>query len=335
MGATAGIRGVYGIPFSACTVDDAAFDDAQTLAPGTSWSWGGQPMRLDGPQGLFLLEEGAEQRRLRRGAARWLGRPEPPPSQELDPILAESVELTDGVRVFRMAVLPEARLAVFAEGLPPPGEELWVLRCPPPAPASAAPPQGRPVASFLAGTRIATPDGMHAAEDLCVGDPVLTRDGGAQPLSHVGRQVLSGAELYLWPGLRPIRIGAGALGPSAPIRDVWLAPDHRVLVGGPEVASLFGEENVLVRVGDLVDHVTVRPDHGLRQAHYVHLGLPRPEILIAEGLGCESLPPDQLLQGEDHTARGAALALGAGARRCLQLGEAALLAHGLARAAGL
>ena len=323
MRVSAGIRGVFGIPWSACLVDETPFEDPSALIPGTAWRWAGQPVRLDGPQGLFLLEESAEQRRLRAGVARWHGRDDPMPPQELDPVLSASVELTDGTRVFRMALLPEAQLAVFAEGLPPPGLELWVLRCPDPAPRRTAPPAT--AASFLVTTAIATPDGPRPAGSLRAGDLVLTEDDGVQPLTHVGHQPLSGAELFLWPGLRPVRVCSGALGPGTPMADLWLPPAHRVVASGPIVSALFGEAEVLVRIGDLVDHRSIRPDHTLRQAAYVHLGLLRHQILIAEGVGCESLAPDV----PDGQPRAGAESLH---RRVLDLGEAALLSHGLARA---
>jgi hypothetical protein len=318
MRVTAGICGVYGIPWSACLADDGPFEDTTALSPGAAWRWTGQPVRLDGPQGIFLLEEGAEQRRLRAGVARWHGRADPPPQDE-GSVLGGTVELTDGARVFRMAVLPEAQLVVFAEGLPPPGLELWVLRCPSPVPSRKAEPVA--TASFLAATAIATPDGPRPAESLLAGDLVLTADDGPQRLTHVTRQFLSGAELFLWPGLRPVRVCAGALGAGMPRSDLRLAPDHRVVVSGPAVSMLFGEAEVLVRIGDLVDHRTIRPDHGLRQAEYIHLGLHRHQVLVAEGTGCESLQPDP-----DAAADTSPLD-----RRVLDLGEAALLSHGLAR----
>jgi len=319
MRVSAGIRGVYGIPWSACLTDDAPLEDMSVLTPGASWRWEGQPVRLDGPQGIFLLEECAEQRRLRAGVARWHGRADPPPPQEVDPILDGTIELTDGTRVFRMALMPEAQLAVFAEGLPPPGLELWVLRCPAPAPLRATPPAG--AASFLAATAIATPDGPRPADSLREGDLVLTMDEGPQPLTHVARQALSGAELFLWPGLRPVQVRAGALGPGTPRADLWLSPDHRVVVSAPAVAMLFAESDVLVRIGDLVDYRSIRPDHGLRHADYVHLALRRQQILIAEGTGCESLMPEPVGGGNTAPID----------RRLLDLGEAALLSHGLAR----
>ena len=65
---------------------------------------------------------------------------------------------------------------------------------------------------YLAGTRILTPTGEVAVEDLRIGDTVVTRWQGIQPIKWIGRQ--SFAERFL-KGNRdriPVRIKAGALG---------------------------------------------------------------------------------------------------------------------------
>ena len=86
------------------------------------------------------------------------------------------------------------------------------------------------VTCFARGTRIETPRGAVAVEDLRPGDLVLTRDRGAQPLRWVGSSRVDGGTLASTPRLRPIRIRAGALGRHAPAQDLLVSPQHRILV---------------------------------------------------------------------------------------------------------
>ncbi|MCO8146901.1 Hint domain-containing protein [Rhodovulum tesquicola] len=86
---------------------------------------------------------------------------------------------------------------------------------------------------FAAGTRIATPAGEVAIEELRVGDAVLTCDNGVQPIVWIGRRRLTSPDLDRAPNLRPIRLAATLLGTDDPL---VLSPQHGVLLrtGGEE-----------------------------------------------------------------------------------------------------
>lgn len=336
MQGTAGLRGVYGLAWSGCMVDGFALDAPDLLVPGAVLTLGGRPLRFDGPAETLLLDEPAETRRLRAHAARWMGRrADAAADADADPVRRGCLDLTDGLRRYPVAVLPDAQLLVFSDGLPPSGAELTVLRGEPSAGPSAETLPG--IICFTPGTLIDTPAGPIAVERLRPGDLVETRDDGPQTLIWTGHRALTGAELYLLPALRPIRVRHGAAGPDVPARDLLVSPAHRLLVSGPVVEDLFACAEVLVRARDLVDGASVRPDHALRAVSYVHLMFARHQIVTANGLACESLHaadapgllPDQRAEvarffpdPDRH---------GPPARRCLSLGEAALLSHGLAR----
>ena len=148
---------------------------------------------------------------------------------------------------------------------------------------------------FLRGTRIDTPDGPRAIQDLAEGDLVTTLDHGPQPIRWIGssRVAAQGA-------LAPIRIAAGHLGNDRPL---WVSPNHRLLLRGLQAELLFGEDEVLVPAKFLLDdaRVTRRPQ---TEVEYFHLLLDRHEILLAEGAPAESL----------HLGQQSLLALGAEAR---------------------
>lgn len=142
---------------------------------------------------------------------------------------------------------------------------------------------------FARGTRIETPRGPVAIEDLCAGDLVLTRDHGAQPLRWIGSSRVDAATLAATPRLRPIRIRAGALGQGAPAQDLLVSPQHRVLVRSKVAQRMFGTAEVLVAAKQLVllDGIDVAED--LPGVEYFHLLFDRHEVVISNGAQTESL----------------------------------------------
>ena len=102
---------------------------------------------------------------------------------------------------------------------------------------------------FLRGTRIATPAGEKPIEDLKIGDRVTTADGGVADLKWIGVRRFRG-QFFRWPeGLRPIRIKRGALGRGVPRRDLFVSPNHALLIDGVLVeAHLLTNDVSIVRV---------------------------------------------------------------------------------------
>ena len=145
------------------------------------------------------------------------------------------------------------------------------------------------VTCFARGTRIETPRGPVAVEDLRAGDLVLTRDRGAQPLRWVGSSRVDGGTLASTPRLRPIRIRAGALRQHAPAQDLLVSPQHRILVRSKIAQRMFGAAEVLVAAKQLVllDGIDVAED--LAEVEYFHLLFDRHEVVISNGAETESL----------------------------------------------
>lgn len=147
------------------------------------------------------------------------------------------------------------------------------------------------VPCFVAGTRIATPDGMAAVEALAPGDLVLTKDEGAQPLRWSGRRLVPAEGDFA-----PICIAAGTFGLHG---ELWLSPQHRVLVRDPLAELLFGDAEVLVAAKDLVNGTTVTRVEGA-MVEYVHILFDRHQVIWSEGLASESfLPGPQAMRSFD------------------------------------
>ena len=132
------------------------------------------------------------------------------------------------------------------------------------------------VACFAAGTRILTARGEVAVEALAVGDLVWSRGGGLTPVRWLGRRHID-CRLHARPrDVAPVRVLAGALAPGVPHRDLLLSPDHAVFV-----------EGVLIPVRYLVNGRTVRRE-AVDAVTYHHVELAAHDVILAEGLACES-----------------------------------------------
>ncbi len=135
---------------------------------------------------------------------------------------------------------------------------------------------------FVAGCRIATPEGLRPVEALQPGDLVLTRDEGAQPIRWIGRRQVAAEGAFA-----PIAFDAGALGEHGALR---LSPEHRVMVQSAMAEVLFGEPEVLVAAKHLVNDRTIRRETG-GAVDYLHLMFDRHQVIWAEGLATESFFP--------------------------------------------
>ncbi len=145
---------------------------------------------------------------------------------------------------------------------------------------------------FTAGTRILTPMGEIAVENLKEGDKVVTRDNGLQEIRWAGSKHLSGRDLMARPQLRPILIRQGALGPSQPERDMMVSPSHRMLLVSQQAELLFDESEVLVAAKHLthLDGVTQIDTVGV---DYIHIMCDNHEVVLADGAWSESFQPGE------------------------------------------
>jgi hypothetical protein len=74
----------------------------------------------------------------------------------------------------------------------------------------------------------------------------------------------------------PVRVSAGAFGPGRPYRDLWVSPDHALLVG-----------DVLIPVKYLINGTSIAQMQ-VDEVTYYHVKLPLHAVILAEGLPAES-----------------------------------------------
>jgi Ca2+-binding RTX toxin-like protein len=165
------------------------------------------------------------------------------------------------------------------------------------------------VPCFTEATLIKTRRGEVPAAQLRLGDMVLTRNHGYQPIRWIGTRRLDAAQLRANPALNPVVIRAGALGFNAPERDLTVSPQHRMLIGGGRAQLWFGEDEVFVAAHhlDCLDGVEqIRPD----AVTYVHVMFDTHQIISGDGAWSESFQPGDLtLSGMDDDQRAELLAI--------------------------
>ncbi|HHI69655.1 MAG TPA: hypothetical protein ENJ91_01535 [Rhodobacteraceae bacterium] len=140
-------------------------------------------------------------------------------------------------------------------------------------------------ASFARGTRITMANGeQRPIEDLRVGDKVLTRDDGIQPVRWIGRSIQRAVGEFA-----PVLITKGVLNNE---NDLLLNPNHRLFIYQRVDAVGAGRSEVLVKAKHLVNGTTVRRQSG-GFVEYFQLLFDEHQIVFAEGIAAESLMLDE------------------------------------------
>ncbi|MFN4099176.1 MAG: Hint domain-containing protein, partial [Pararhodobacter sp.] len=166
------------------------------------------------------------------------------------------------------------------------------------------------VPCFVAGSLILTEHGEMAVEELEVGDLVLTKDDGLQPVRWIGFRKLSASALRGAPNLRPIRIRAGALGAGAPENDLLVSPQHRILVRSKITQRMLGAPEALIAAKHLLILDGVETAHDLEEVTYYHFLLDQHQVVVANGAETETLfTGPQALLSIGHDARQEILSL--------------------------
>ncbi len=131
-------------------------------------------------------------------------------------------------------------------------------------------------ACFAEGTRIRTAEGEMRIEALRVGDLVVSAFGGVVPVMWLGWRRVEARRYRDGSAIWPVRVQAGALAEGVPGRDLWLSPEHAVFLDG-----------VLVPVRCLINGGSIA-QMPVGVVTYWHVELPQHDVVLAEGMACES-----------------------------------------------
>ena len=150
------------------------------------------------------------------------------------------------------------------------------------------------IACFRRGTLIRTEEGDVPVEALAIGDRVVTASGAARPIKWIGRRSYDPPFFAGNDKVLPIRIEKGALGDGMPGRDLYVSPEHAMVVDGRFLPART-----------LVNGVTIRQVECTERLEYFHLELeshdgssprvrrPRASSILA-GAACSTTRPSSL-----------------------------------------
>jgi hypothetical protein len=142
-----------------------------------------------------------------------------------------------------------------------------------------------PVVCYAKGTLILTKHGFIPIENMKAGDKVITN--GKIYKNKIAKQERPKSEPILWVGKfkvnklnsssRPICITKNALANNFPFQDLYVSPNHSMIING---------EMVLAK--DLVNEVTIYQDMECEDVEYYHLECENHNAIIANGVLSES-----------------------------------------------
>lgn len=135
--------------------------------------------------------------------------------------------------------------------------------------------------SFTRGTHITMASGeQRLIEDLVVGDRILTRDDGVQPVRWIGHSTVRAVGEFA-----PICIQAETLNNE---NDLVVSPDHRLFIYQRTDRLGAGRSELLVKARHLVNGDTVCVQEG-GFVDYFQLLFDGHQIIYAEGIAAESM----------------------------------------------
>ena len=344
-------RGTFVIPWAQTELDGQRSAPVNEISAGRTWRWTGEATRVDGPRGVLPLgqSEGSAELRRRAGLTvrRLLQSMDVYPTHDIvlqDPLFDRNIIVTDGYDTWTIAVIPAGPgrkpLLMFHCEIPPREKDLWIVKdTVDAATRTEADQNAMGVICFTPGTMIATPWGPRDVASLMEGDKVQTRDNGSAEILWLGARKVSGARLKAVPELAPVRLRAGSLDEHVPDEGLLVSPDHKMVLQGPRARALYNADEVLVTARDLIDDHSILRDHSVRSVTYIHMMLPRHEIVFANSVATESFHPSSAAlasMGRSDQDRlfdrlpdlkGNTDAFGPYARRVLSSSETAILQH--------
>lgn len=300
-----GYEGTFVISWAQTTVDSTDNAPLAGLTTGSDWQWSGEAVRVDSSRELELLQNVGDQTDKRRRAAIFVhhlagaatvGAAGLDMLNENDSRLNVGFEVTDGYESHRVSLVVSPNggcpLLVFAGSMPRAETPLRVVRANMIATEDdplTEQPSG--VVNLAEGTRVRTPSGECAVEELREGSVVLTREHGGQPVLWVGQRQLSAARMMADPKTKPIRLRAGAIRSGQPDSDMLVSPHQQILVSGARAKKLIGQNEVLASAADLVDGSLISTDRMASEVSFYQVLLGRHEVIWANGVPVESQHP--------------------------------------------
>ena len=155
---------------------------------------------------------------------------------------------------------------------------------------------------FVSNTMITTAEGEMPIEKLRVGDLVLTRDNGYQPIRRICCKRLTGRQLLDNPHLRPVLIQADAFDQAMPARDLKVAPNTRLPIEGENAGFLGRATEDLVAVKNMVNHNDIQQIDSIGTDYFLVM-LDGHQTIAANGVWVENFNAKDMSLGNQGNAQ--------------------------------
>ena len=144
---------------------------------------------------------------------------------------------------------------------------------------------------LCAGANLRTPCGERRVEYLRVGDLIVTRDNGLQPVRMIWTRTVNTTELAADPSLAPVSLPPRAIGPMMPKKTLMVGGAHRLLIPGWRLEDEDDTENCLVPARDVTG--LDLGDAKAAEVTYYNIVFDTPQVFCANGLPVESFTPSE------------------------------------------
>ncbi|MEM9707181.1 MAG: Hint domain-containing protein [Pseudomonadota bacterium] len=145
---------------------------------------------------------------------------------------------------------------------------------------------------LVTGANLRTPCGARRIENVRVGDLIVTRDAGLQPVRVVFSRKVTATEITADPSLAPVRLAPRAVAPMMPSHDLLVAPRHRLLIPGWRLQGKDDDQPSLVAAKTLVGaHDSIHSARDIGDVTYFNVVFDEHVVFCANGLPVESFRP--------------------------------------------
>lgn len=149
------------------------------------------------------------------------------------------------------------------------------------------------IVCFTSGSYVATPQGQKPVEDIRPGDVVITRDNGLQTVRWANSRTLNASELTANAHLKPVLIKKDTFGQGRPMQDMYVSPQHKMLVNDWRASLLFAEQEILAPAKGLINGRNILRADRNDSVTYVHFLFDRHEVILVDDVWSESFHPGE------------------------------------------